>query len=70
MIAAQRHQMPALGRLGFDQLQAFHGIAERDGEIADIVIETGATSVAQIVAQVIQRLDGINKTCGIPSCTP
>ena len=39
-------------------------------EIADIVIETGATSVAQIVAQVIQRLDGINKTCGIPSCTP
>ena len=40
------------------------------GEIADIVIETGATSVAQIVAQVIQRLDGINKTCGIPSCTP
>ena len=39
-------------------------------EIADIVIDTGATSVAQIVAQVIQRLKGINKTTGIPSCTP
>jgi len=40
------------------------------GEIADIVIDTGSTSVAQIVAQVIQRLEGINKTTGIPSCTP
>ena len=47
-------------------------LAQREAlyaEIADIVIDTGATSVAQIVSQVIQRLDGINKTCGLSSCT-
>ncbi len=39
-------------------------------EVADIVVDTGTTTVAQLVVQLVERLTTTEKTFEIKSCTP